>query len=68
MRDNSHGCFTLLKKFLKSYYLGRATLLMARMSQAQRDAVQMLMDFRNITVASDNYPFEKDSDDTEGSI
>lgn len=68
MRDNSYGCFALLKKFLKSYALGRSTLLMSQMVQAERDAVQLLLDFRNRVIASDDYPFERDSSDVEGGM
>jgi len=68
MRDNSHGCFSHLKRFLKSYQLGRSALLMGFMTPEERDAVLLLIDFKNRVSWSDNYPFEKDSDDAEGGI
>lgn len=68
MRDNSSGCFILLKKFLRSYMLGRSTLMMGQMSQIERDAIQSLLDFRNRIITGDNYPFERDSNDAEGAI
>ena len=68
MRDNSHGCFTLLKKFLKSYALGRSTLLMSQLTQIEQDAIQTLLYFRNRMIMSDAYPFERDADDAEGGI
>lgn len=68
MRDNSHGCFSLLKKFLKSYGLGRSTLLYSQMTQVERDAVQSLIDFRNRMNMSDEFPFERDSNDLEGGV
>jgi hypothetical protein len=68
MRDNSAGCFMLLKKFLKSYALGRSTLFMSQMTQVERDAIQTLLDLRNRIMASDDYPFERDANDAEGGI
>jgi hypothetical protein len=68
VRDNSHGCFALMKKFLKCYALGRSTLFMSQMSQVERDAIQTLLDLRNRIMASDNFPFERDSDDAEGGV
>jgi len=41
---------------------------MSQMVQAERDAVQLLLDFRNRVIASDDYPFERDSSDVEGGM
>jgi len=41
---------------------------MSTMTQNERDAVMLLVDFRNRVVSSDDFPFEKDSSDVEGAI